>query len=90
MGSSRLLLPSDFELVGMAVVYLSLVKIFSEFGFGSAVIALRDLTDQQIKQINTFSACAGVIGFLMSHGAAVPLGRFFRAPQLPAVVVMRV
>lgn len=85
---ARLLLPADFGLVGMAVVYLSFVEKFSEFGFGSAVITLRSLTDHQITQINTFSVFSGVAGFLISCGAAVPLGWFFRAPQLPAVVAV--
>jgi PST family polysaccharide transporter len=85
---ARLLTPSDFGLIGMAAVYMSLVQNFSEFGFGSAVITLRDLTDDQIAQINTFSVFSGVAGFLISFAAAVPLGWFFRAPQLPAVVVV--
>jgi PST family polysaccharide transporter len=84
---ARLLLPSDFGLVGMAVVYLSFVQYFSEFGFGSAVITLHDLTDDQIAQINTFSVFSGVAGFAISCAAAVPLGWFFKASQLPAVVV---
>ena len=84
---ARLLLPSDFGLVGMAVVYLSFVQKFSEFGFGSAVITLRDLTDDQVAQINSFSVFSGVVGFLISCAAAIPLGWFFRASQLPAVVV---
>ncbi len=85
---ARLLLPSDFGLVGMAAVYLSLAHKFSEFGFGSAVITMRDLTDHQIAQINTFSVFSGVAGFLISCAAAIPLGWFFRASQLPAVVVV--
>ncbi len=85
---ARLLLPSDFGLVGMAAVYLSFVQKFSEFGFGSAVITLRDLTDDQITQINTFSVLSGAAGFLISCAAAIPLGWFFRASQLPAIVVV--
>jgi teichuronic acid exporter len=84
---ARLLLPSDFGLVGMALVYLGLAQKFSEFGFGTAVITIRDLTEEQITQINTFSAFSGAAGFLVSCAAAVPLAWFFRAPRLPAVVV---
>lgn len=84
---ARVLLPSDFGLVGMAVVYLSFMEKFSEFGFGSAVITLRDLTDDQIRQINTFSVLLGAAGFAVSCGAAIPLAWFFRTPRLAAVVV---
>jgi len=85
---ARLLLPSDFGLVGMAMVYLGLAQKFSEFGFGTAIITLRDLTEEQIKQLNTFSVLSGAAGFLVSCAAAIPLGWFFRAPKLPAVVVV--
>ena len=85
---ARLLFPSDFGLVGMAAVYLSFAQKLSEFGFGSAVIALRELTDDDIAQINTLSVFSGVAGFLISCAAAIPLGWFFRTSQLPAIVVV--
>ena len=85
---ARLLMPSDFGIVGLAGVYLGLVAMFSEFGFGSAVITLRDLTVDEIAQINTFSAISGTIGFIVSCALATPIGWFFRSPQLPAVIVV--
>jgi len=85
---ARLLVPSDFGLVGMALVYLGLAQKFSEFGFGTAVITLRDLTKEQVRQLNTFSVFSGAVGFLFSCAAAIPLGWFFKAERLPAVVVV--
>jgi O-antigen/teichoic acid export membrane protein len=85
---ARLLRPADFGLVGMAAIYLGFVQIFSEFGFGSAVITLRDLTEDEIARINTFSVISGLVGFLVSCALATPLGWFFRSPQLPTVVVI--
>lgn len=85
---AHLLTPADFGVVGMAAVFLGQVIIFSEFGFGSAVITLRDLTVDEIAQINTFSVISGVIGCLISLALARPLGWFFRSPQLPAVIVV--
>jgi O-antigen/teichoic acid export membrane protein len=85
---ARLLIPSDFGIVGVAGVYLGLVAVFSEFGFGSAVITLRDLTVDEIAQINTFSAISGTIGFIVSCALATPIGWFFRSQQLPAVIVV--
>jgi O-antigen/teichoic acid export membrane protein len=85
---ARLLIPSDFGIVGVAGVYLGLVAVFSEFGFGSAVITLRDLTVDEIAQINTISGISGTIGFIVSCALATPIGWFFRAPVLPAVIVV--
>jgi O-antigen/teichoic acid export membrane protein len=86
--SARLLTPSDFGMVGMAAAFLGVVNSFSEFGLGSAVITLRNLTDHDIAQINASSAITGAMGFLVSCALAVPLGWFFRSAQLPAVVVV--
>jgi O-antigen/teichoic acid export membrane protein len=85
---ARLLEPRDFGVVGVAGVYLGLIAAFSEFGFGSAVITLRNLTVSEITQINTFSVISGTVGFLVSCALAVPIGWFFRSPELPAVIVV--
>jgi O-antigen/teichoic acid export membrane protein len=85
---ARLLEPRDFGVVGVAGVYLGLIAVFSEFGFGSAVITLRNLTVNEIAQINSFSVISGAVGFLVSCALALPMGRFFRSPELPAVIVV--
>jgi O-antigen/teichoic acid export membrane protein len=85
---ARILDPRDFGVVGIAGVYLGLIAVFSEFGFGSAVITLRNLTVNEIAQINTFSVISGAVGFLVSCALALPMGRFFRSPELPAVIVV--
>lgn len=85
---ARLLEPRDFGVVSVAGVYLGLIAVFSEFGFGSAVVTLRNLTVNEIAQINTFSVISGAVGFFVSCALALPMGRFFRSPELPAVIVV--
>jgi teichuronic acid exporter len=85
---ARLLSPADYGLISMASAYLGLVTIASEFGIGTAVVTLRDLSREQLAQLNTLSIALGVAGFAASVAAAVPLARFFRSPQLPAVVIV--
>ena len=83
---ARLLSPSDFGLVGMATLYLGLIQTFSEFGFGSAIVMLRDLSREQIAQLNAVAVISGAAGVCLSCALALPLGNFFHAPKLPAVV----
>jgi O-antigen/teichoic acid export membrane protein len=86
---ARLLQPSDYGLIGMAAIYLGFVQLFSEFGLGTAVITLQDLSDDQISQLNSVSLLSGLAGFAVSAAVATPLANFFRAPQLrPVVIVM--
>jgi PST family polysaccharide transporter len=84
---ARLLSPQDYGLVGMAAIYLGLITLLSEFGVGQAVIVLRELSDHQVAQLNGMSLLFGVAAFVLSALVAAPLGRFFHAPELPAVVV---
>jgi len=85
---ARLLAPSDFGLVGMAAIYLGLVTLVSEFGVGTTVLTLRELTGVQIAQLNSISLLVGIASFSISCAIAVPLGHFFRNPRLPAVVIV--
>lgn len=83
----RLLSPADFGIVGMATVYLGLITLLSEFGVGDAVVYLRDLTRDQIAQVNTVSVILGIAAFAISCAMAPALAWFFRTPDLVWVVV---
>jgi O-antigen/teichoic acid export membrane protein len=85
---ARLLAPSDYGLVGMAAIFINLFTLFSEFGIGTAVVTLQDLTEDQVSQLNTLSLLLGLLGFVISAAAATPLGKFFHAPNLPIVVIV--
>ncbi len=84
---ARLLTPEDYGLVGMAAIYLGLIALLSEFGLGTAVLAVRELSAEQLNQLNGLAVLLGLASLLASCIVAIPLGRFFHAPQLPLVVV---
>lgn len=85
---ARLLTPSDYGLIGMAAIYINLFTLFSEFGIGTAVVTLQELTEDQVSQLNTLSLLLGLLGFIISAAVAIPLGKFFDAPNLPLVVIV--
>ncbi len=85
---ARILAPSDYGLFGMATIYLGLVALISEFGFGQAVITLREMSAKQIAQLNSLSIAAGALLLGISCAVAGPLGRFFHSPKLPPVVAV--
>jgi len=84
----RYLAPTDYGLIGMALVYLGLVQMASELGVGGAVVRFRDLTANQIEQFNGLSIIAGGLGLLASLAVAIPFGNFFHEPRLPVVLVV--
>jgi PST family polysaccharide transporter len=60
----------------------------NEFGLGSAVVTLRELDECRIAQLNTISLGLGMACFLLSCAAAIPIGHFFSAPRVPAIVMV--
>jgi PST family polysaccharide transporter len=84
---TRLLTPSDFGLVGMAVLYCGLLQLVTD-AFGTAVTTHRGLTADQLAQLNTVALMSGLVACLISCGLGIPLGHFFRSPHLPLVVAV--
>lgn len=86
---ARLLAPADFGLVGMALVFLGLASMVSEFGVGSAVVTMRDLPRDVIAQIHACSILFGLCAWAVGLAAAMPLAWFFHSPALgPLLMVM--
>jgi PST family polysaccharide transporter len=84
---ARILRPSDYGLIGMATVYLGFVTTINEFGLGAAVVTQHTLNENQRAQINTLAVLLGVAAFALSCGAAIPLARFFGAPEVRWIVI---
>ncbi len=83
---ARLLTPEDYGLVGMAGIYLGLAQLINEFGLGVAIVSMRELTEEQVAQLNSCSVALGVIIFCFSCLMAFPLALFFGAPELRQVI----
>jgi PST family polysaccharide transporter len=85
---ARLLAPSDYGLIGMAGIWIYLMTLFSEFGLGTAIITVQELTDHQISQLNSVSLILGFVGFGISAAVAYPLGHFFKSAKLPVIIIV--
>ena len=84
---ARMLQPEDYGLVGMAGTFIGFVSLLNEFGVGMAIVSLRDLNQRIVSQLNSLSVALGATGFLLSCAAAVPLAKFYDAPDVAWVVV---
>lgn len=84
---ARILTPADYGLVGLAGLYLGLMGILTEGGLGTSIVARRDLTAGDLSQLNSVALALGLAGALATAAAAVPLGAYFRSPELPLVMV---
>ncbi|HEX5423166.1 MAG TPA: lipopolysaccharide biosynthesis protein [Candidatus Acidoferrales bacterium] len=85
---ARILTPYDYGIVGMAGLYLNLAILVSQAGVGDAIIALRDLSDRQIAELNSFSLLMSAVLAGVTCVVAIPIARFFSAPPLVNVLVV--
>lgn len=85
---ARLLTPADYGLVGMATVYIGLAAIITEFGLGSAIVALRDLDDDQLGQLGSLALLIGLGACVVSALIAPLLSAFYGTPALTVVVLV--
>src|SRR2546430_3614561 len=84
----RLLSPADFGIVAMALVLVPYLRILGEFGIPQTIVNLRDLTDDQLAQLNTVSLMLSIGCFGLAVALARPLAMFFKTPHLAPVVVV--
>src|SRR5439155_16697932 len=85
---ARLLAPTDYGLVGMALVYLGFIELVSEFGLGAAIITRRDLTEDQIARLAGLALLigGGLIG--LSAVLAAPVAAFFGEPPVRWIIMV--
>ena len=72
----------------MALVLFPYLRIVGEFGIPQTIVNLRDLTDDQLAQLNTISLLLSIGCFAIGAALAWPLALFFKTPQLAPVVIV--
>ena len=85
---ARILSPADYGLVAMATVYIGLTTMITDFGLGSAIVALPGLSGELAAQLHAVATLVGIVAFGLSCLVAVPLSRFFGSPNLAPVVIV--
>lgn len=85
---SRLLPPSAYGVIAMAGVVTAFVGILRDLGMGAAIIQRKEVTPQLADSVFLFNVLLG-LGLGLALLLASPLlGRFFREPALPAVLML--
>lgn len=85
---ARLLSLTDFGIVSMAVILFSYLRYVGEFGLPATIVALREITDDQLAQLNSIAVVLGVVAFGLSCLMAFPVAYFFRLPHLVPVIIV--
>ncbi len=84
---ARLLAPSDYGLVGMAMVYLGFMQLVNEFGLGAAIVTRRDLTEDQIARLSGLALLLGCGFVALSAAVSAPIAGFFGEPTVRWIIM---
>ncbi len=85
---ARILLPSDFGLIGIALLTLSIIDTFSQVGFKQALIQKKEDVESYLDNAWSFLALRGIILYLIIYFFSFFSSYFFKSPQ--AVPIIRV
>lgn len=83
---ARLLLPEDFGLLGMAVVFIGLVAIFNDMGIGSAIVQKQDFNQKNLSSIFWFNLFIGFLAMFIIILAAPLIARFYGQNSLFLII----
>lgn len=84
---ARLLSPEEFGLIAMVTIITGFANLFSELGFGSAIIQKKDIKEEHLSSIFWINLLFGVIItalFILSAGF---ISRFYNEPVLELITV---
>jgi O-antigen/teichoic acid export membrane protein len=78
--------PTDFGIVTMAGSWLALEAVFSELGFGAAIIQRKELNDDHLSTVFVINICSGVLLTGSSLILSWPCALFFKTPQVQPIM----
>jgi O-antigen/teichoic acid export membrane protein len=85
---ARLLTPQDFGLLGMILVFTGFTGLFSELGFGAAIIQRRKIEERHLSSIFWLNIVAGLILTGIVFAIAPLIAGFYNEPRLKALTML--
>ena len=83
---ARLLLPSEFGLIGMITIFIAISTSFIDSGFGTALIRKKECTDTDYSTVFYYNLAVGICFYGVIFLSAPAISRFFNEPQLTNLV----
>ena len=79
---ARLLFPEQFGLIGMLTIFIEVMRVFLDSGFGSALIQKKNATSTDINSIFYFNIFVGIAAVGLSFLIAPWIAAFYNQPIL--------
>lgn len=83
---ARLLTPNDYGIVALMSVFISILGVFIDSGFSSALIQKKDADDLDFSSIFYFNLFSCTLLYLILFFAAPLISGFYRRPEMTAMI----
>lgn len=83
---ARLLDPSEYGLIGMVTVFTAIATVFTDSGFGQAMVRKTNLTEEDRLTAFWFSTGVGVLVYIILFLFAPWASVFYKEPQLTDIL----
>ena len=82
----RLLAPSDYGLMAIVAVFVSLLTNIAELGLGASLVQSKELTKQEISGVTGVVVTANIVMFVCLVAAAPLIARIYAEPRLTTLI----
>ena len=79
---ARLLVPSDYGMIGMLAIFLQISQVFIDSGFTNALIQRKDRTETDFSTVFYFNILIALIFYGVLFISAPAIARFYDMPEL--------
>lgn len=83
---ARLLQPAEYGLLGMVTVFTAIATVFTDSGFGQAMVRKMDLTEEDKLTAFWFSCGMGILVYIALFISAPWVSAFYKEPQLTDIL----
>lgn len=85
---ARLLLPSDYGLIGMLAIFLAISQTFVDSGFSNALIQKKNRNETDYSTVFYFNIAVGLFSYIILFLSAPLIANYFDSPKL--IILTRV
>ena len=83
---AKLLLPAEYGLVAMALVFITVFYVFVDSGFSSAIVQKKSVTNSDLSTVFYLNMGVSLIVFVILYIGAPLIANFYKEPQLINIV----
>lgn len=79
---ARLLMPEDYGLLGMLLIFISIAQVFVDGGFSAALIRRKEVSDQDYSTVFWFNLGVALLCYLIIYTTSPFIADFYDEPLL--------